>query len=105
MTEQAPPGGWARCAGFDGRAVSPGDAKIIRDYAAFLAARESDPLLQWLELAGAHDGGQFWRAWYCPQPPPGRLFRVIGSEWVGSGLDGFWTQRILSIELAEVDAK
>jgi hypothetical protein len=93
---------WARC-NFDGRPVSPGDQKVISDYAAFLSARKAgDRALQWLELAQAENGGPYWRAWYCRQPPLRRAWRVTDYEWAGPGPDGLWTQRIRAIELAPI---
>ena len=95
---------WARC-NFDGRPASPGDQRAIGDFAAFLSARKAgDRALQWLELAQAENGGPYWRAWYCRQPPLRRAWRVApgGEEWSGPGPDGLWTRAIYAIELAPV---
>jgi hypothetical protein len=103
---------WARC-NFDGRPLSPGDARQVRDFMATLSARKADRGIHWRELV--EDGlpgwapvypaarpGAYWREWHCAPPLIRQAWRVPpgGEEWAEPGQDGLPVRRIYQIELA-----
>jgi len=96
VSSDRPPGGWARC-NLGGQPLSPGDERVIADFTATLAARRSDPSVQWRELVTG-ENGSYWREWHCAVPPPGQVYRVLDSGWVTE--DEPPVRRIYRIELA-----
>jgi len=87
-------GRYARC-NLDGRPLSPGDAKAIRDFAETLRASKADPAVRWAELVEGEPAGTFWRYWYCaPSLVPGRDQRDLRGQWDRAAPDGIPVWRI-----------
>lgn len=92
---------WARC-NFDGRALSPGDERALRDFGVTLLLRETDPGLRWCELVRkTGEDGPYWRKWYCPQPGIRQVWRAVRQDWAEPGKDGLPVRRIYEIEITD----
>jgi hypothetical protein len=87
---------WARC-NFDGRPASPGDAAVMRDFTATLAARKDDPTVQWRELIEGEPPCTYWRQWHCAGPLAGETWRPVHAQWGEPGPDGIPVWQVFRI--------